>query len=88
MGNSVIIIETVGNHGCQREVKDGGTVYGCGYMGCVDCETRRFIKRLQQNGSIVEAKLIHWPIQGTQGQQLQPSSVVDDLVSGKRTGNF
>lgn len=81
MGSYNIEIEAVGGHGCQREVKDGDKVFGCGRMGCPDCETRRFIKTLRDGGSSVsKAKLTHWP-----GQE---SEVQDDLLTGIRTGNF
>lgn len=81
MGTYNIEIEAVGGHGCQREVKDGGDVYGCQRMGCPDCETRRFIKMLRDGGSSVSiAKLTHW--RGTE------SEVQDDLLTRKRKGSF
>lgn len=81
MGNFRIVIEAVGGHGCQREVKDGGEVYGCRRMGCPDCETRRFVEELKRSQSSVDkATLTHWPG--------QPGEVVDDLVSRKRSGSF
>lgn len=93
MGNWRIEIEAIGGHGCERQVKDGEEVYGCNRMGCPDCECRRFLKQLQQNNSIVEAHLIHWPIPGSHGE-LRPASpgdvgsIVDDLVTKKRAGSF
>ena len=83
MGNFRIEIEAVGGHGCQREIKDGGEVYGCKAMGCPDCEARRFLKQFLAATGItapVKATFTHWPG--------QPSEVVDDLHTGIRKGSF
>jgi hypothetical protein len=81
MGQFRVEIVAVGNHGCQREVKDGGEVTGCGQPGCTDCMTRDFVAALRGGGASIEAATItHWP--GTTGQ------VVDDLVTGRRSGSF
>lgn len=81
MGNYRIEIEAVGGHGCDRGVKDGGTVEGCGESSCPDCQARAFVKKLQGSGSsVAKATLTHWPG--------EPSQVQDDLLSGKRTGSF
>lgn len=82
MGNFRVEIEAVGGHGCQREVKDGETVTGCGRMGCPDCEARRFLKQFLAvtGATLVEAKLRHWPG--------QPGEVIDDLQTRVRKGHF
>lgn len=81
MGTYNLEIEAVGGHGCQREVKDGENVVGCQAASCPDCEARRFVKSLRDNGSSVSrATLTHWP-----GQE---SEVKDDLLTGIRTGSF
>jgi hypothetical protein len=85
MGNFRIEIDAVGGHGCQREVKDGGTVAGCGQPTCPDCLAREFVAKLKSMGVFnyppqSSAKLIHWP-----GQQ---SEVRDDLLTGVRSGSF
>ena len=81
MGQFRIEITAVGGHGCQREVKDGGVVYGCRQMDCPDCQARDFVKQLKTRGCSVEAAtLTHWPS--------LPSEIKDDLVSGRRTGSF
>ena len=81
MGNFRVEVEAVGGHGCQREIKDGGAVYGCQRMDCPDCITREFVGKLTAKGmKPSKATLTHWPGQETQ--------VVDDLVSGKRIGSF
>lgn len=81
MGQFNVSVTAVGGHGCQREVKDGGQVYGCGQMSCPDCIAREFVETLKRRGANVEeAKLTHWP--GT------PTEVVDDLLTRKRTGSF
>ena len=81
MGDFRIEINGVGNHGCGRDVKGGEINAGCGLTGCVDCTAREFTKRLQDAGnSITSATLMHWPQSGPQ--------IVDDLKTGKRTGQF
>jgi hypothetical protein len=84
MGNFRIEIDAVGGHGCERETKDGGTVKGCGQPTCPDCMARKFVADLKAAGMFsntpAAAKLTHWP--GTKEQ------VVDDLLTGKRSGSF
>jgi hypothetical protein len=82
MGNYRIVIDAVGGHGCQRDVKDGEEVQDqCGSTHCPDCAARAFVTRLAHQGNDVRsATLTHWP--GTLAE------VKDDLVSRKRTGNF
>lgn len=81
MGDFNIEIKAVGGHGCDREVKDGGTVYGCGRMGCPDCIARETVETLKRKGvDVKSAKLTHWPG--------QPSEVQDDLLTKVRKGSF
>jgi hypothetical protein len=81
MGTFNVQVTAVGGHGCQREVKDGQTVYGCRRMDCPDCITREYVAQMQRSGaSVSEAKLTHWPG--------EPSQVVDDLLTRKRQGSF
>lgn len=81
MGTFRIEVEAVGGHGCQREIKDGGTVDGCGHPSCPDCMARGFVKDLKEKGnSVLSAKLTHWP-----GDK---SEVRDDLLTGVRSGSF
>lgn len=81
MGMYRLEIEAVGGHGCNREIKDGGTTYGCGHRACPDCEVRALIDQLRAKGSSVsKAVLTHWPD--------TPQTVVDDLLTGVRKGSF
>jgi hypothetical protein len=90
MGNFRVEIQAVGNHGCQREVKNGGIVEGCGQPNCVDCITRDYVKKLKDSGAYFSAtgdrdtmgyaKLTHWP--GANG------TVHDDLLTRIRSGSF
>ena len=61
MGDFRIEIEATGAHGCSRETKEGHRFYGCGKMGCPDCELRRFLASPQVRAGIRVARLIHWP---------------------------
>lgn len=81
MGNFTVEVEAVGGHGCQREAKSGEVVKGCGQPGCPDCAARGFVKALQIHGNnVLRATLRHWPHTDTE--------VTDDLLTGKRRGNF
>jgi hypothetical protein len=81
MGQFIVHVDAVGNHGCQREVKDGEIVTGCRQAGCTDCITREYVEHLRNHGTSVSAATVtHWP--GTE------SEVRDDLLTGKRSGSF
>lgn len=81
MGQFNVSVTAVGNHGCQREVKDGEHVVGCEQSQCTDCVTREYIRRLKRTGAMVGGAVItHWP--GTANE------VRDDLVTGRRSGSF
>lgn len=81
MGQFRVEVTATGGHGCQRELKDGEQVEGCGQPHCPDCIARGFVKELRDRGASVEtAELIHWPG--------QPGEVRDDLLSKKRSGSF
>lgn len=94
MGTFRVEVQAVGGHGCQREVKDGGTVEGCGSPSCPDCITREFVGKLKASGASFwtgnpdlpqpnsdgYARITHWP-----GQS---GTVVDDLLTRIRHGSF
>lgn len=81
MGDFRIEVNATGGHGCQRELKDGADVKDCGNPSCPDCLARRFVRDLTNQGQLVkDALLIHWP-NGT-------PTIVDNLLTGKRSGNF
>jgi len=84
MGTFRVEIEATGNHGCQRGVRDGETlILNCGQPGCPDCLAREFVRKLEAASvdfSVGHAELFHWP--GTDKE------VVDNLLTGKRAGNF
>jgi hypothetical protein len=91
MGTFRVEVQAVGGHGCQRELKDGEVVPGCGSPSCPDCLAREFVGKLRAIGSSFGyqcddpnqtnyARITHWP-----GQS---SAVVDDLLTGKRSGSF
>lgn len=81
MGDFRIEVNATGGHGCQRELKDGSEVGDCGQPSCPDCLARRFVRDLKNQGQMVkDALLIHWPN--------STPTIVDNLVSGKRSGSF
>jgi hypothetical protein len=61
MGDFRIIIDATGGHGCQREVKDGGTVYGCRQQGCPDCVAQEFFEKMSKIASNCRGTFTHWP---------------------------
>ena len=90
MGTFRVEVQAVGGHGCQRELRDGAVVAGCGQPGCPDCITREYVAKLKASGASFwestdpnntgYARLTHWPG--------QTSEVKDDLLTGVRSGSF
>ena len=83
MGNFRIVIDAVGGHGTDRDVKDGETVNFYKDGNKTPDALAKFITeslKWTANCQINSATLIHWPGESTQ--------VVDDLITGKRTGQF
>lgn len=81
MGQFIVSVDAVGNHGCSRDVGDGEFVVGCELPHCTDCITREYVRRLKRSGaSLTSATITHWP-----GSE---SEVLDDLLTGKRAGSF
>ena len=82
MGTFNIKITAIGGHGQDRSKKDGEVVnfYEAG-SNTPDAIAKSFVEFLKISGVNVEAAtIVHWP-----GQE---SEVTDDLLTGKRTGNF
>lgn len=92
MGQFRIVIDAYGGHGCQREVKDGQVLQGCGRQGCPDCEAGSLIADFaRRTGSqIVSASLTHWP--GTTGEVVDEYHVAQAAMmprlSRMRRGTF
>jgi hypothetical protein len=81
VGQFIVHVDAVGNHGCQREKKDGEAVVGCEQSQCTDCITREYVRRLKRSGAMMSAAVVtHWP-----GSD---SEVRDDLLTGMRSGSF
>ena len=81
MGDFRVEVNATGGHGCQRELKNGSTVETCADPSCPDCIARRFVAELVDKGTLVkDALLIHWPS--------SHPTIVDNLISRKRNGNF
>ena len=82
MGTFKIEITAVGGHGQDRSKKEGEVVnfYQEG-NATPDAIAKSFVEAMKIAGiSFQEAKIVHWP--GDAGE------VTDDLLSGKRKGNF
>lgn len=89
MGRSRIVIETVGNHGCDRTAKPGEALKTpCDSPGCLECQIRKVIDSYVASQGTASFTydgcggiIIHWPN--------DPNEVVDDLVKGtRRHGEF
>lgn len=81
MGEFLSTVRASGDHGCQRKRKDGDVVLDCGKPNCPDCITREYVRRLKRAGCLLEeATLAHWPD--------SDHTVVDNLLTGFRTGSF
>lgn len=79
MGNYRIVINAVGNHGQDREKGNGETVdFG---ENSPEAILKRAVEEIKARGeSVTEATIHHWPGSGY--------DVVDNLLTGKRTGSF
>jgi hypothetical protein len=82
MGNYRIVINAVGDHGQDRAKKHGETVdFDVHGENKPEAIVKRAVDELRAHGnSVTEATVHHWP--GTDSQ------VIDNLLTGKRTGNF
>lgn len=90
MGNFKIEIEAVGNHGIDREAKQGSVIAYRTFADDVpsnglssfepDEQAAQFVRQLKFANTIASAKLIHWP---------DTTPIVDDLLTGVREhGDF
>ena len=76
MGNFKIVIEAVGGHGIQREVKQGETIdYAAADPKEPDAMAAAFVREFGRSNNVLSAKLVHWP---------DSSPIVDNLLTGKR----
>jgi hypothetical protein len=82
MGTFKIQITAVGGHGQDRNAKDGEIVnFFENGSNTPDAIAKMCVENLKAWGSVVEsATITHWPD--------EPSTVIDDLLTGKRQGNF
>jgi len=82
MGSFRIEINAVGGHGVDRDVKDGEIVnFFKEGSTTPDAIAKSIVLILQHHGVMVDtATLTHWP--GQEGE------VQDNLITGKRKGNF
>lgn len=85
MGHFKIEIFAIGGHGQDRGKKDGEEVYFFeGGRNSPDAIAKTCVNELQKAGIYFGfdsyARIIHWPG--------QPTEVIDNLVTGIRTGNF
>lgn len=91
MGAFRVELDAVGGHGCQRERRDGDTVYGCGQMNCPDCLTSEYVAKMRRAGVLItSASLTHWPGQPAQVKDEYQLAELAVLPLAKRTrrGSF
>lgn len=81
MGNFKIEIEAVGNHGTDRNAKQGDPiVFGTPGPHNPDALAKQFVDQLAMSCSVSSAKLTHWP---------DTTPIVDDLKNATREyGDF
>lgn len=89
MGDFRIVINAVGGHGQDRDKKDGEIVdFGTNTPEAI---AKEFVEKLKASGcSVDNAYVVHWPLDNYEGQLKngRATQIVDDLITGKRTGNF
>lgn len=95
MGDYRIVIDAVGGHGCQRNIKNNEAItQNCESASCPDCAARRFVAELAKTNNVVAARLEHWPLNmlrhdGAYGDHGgSPGGPIDDLKTGMRAGSF
>ena len=94
MGDFRIVIDGIGNHGQDREKKDGEKVdFEAGGSATPESIAKHCIDELKAAGvNVTEAKVIHWPVDNYGGPELNgrdpQKQIVDDLLSGERKGSF
>lgn len=91
MGDFRIIINGIGGHGQDRDKKNGEIVNFQKDPSSPDALAESFVKQLKEKGvNIEDATIIHWPLDNYGGQLKNGRSqqIADDLLTGKRTGNF
>lgn len=90
MGDFRVTVEAVGGHGCQRDVREGGVVVGCGGATCPDCITSKYVAQMIAAGVHVKgAKIQHWP--DTTGEVIDSFDTSVHGVTHQpriRSGNF
>jgi hypothetical protein len=81
MGNFLIQIEAVGDHGTQRDIKEGETIdYSKSHEHDVERLAKEFVDAYAKRANIVSATITHWP---------ESTPIVDNLVTSKRElGDF
>lgn len=81
MGNFKIEIEAIGNHGTDRNAKQGEPInFGEPGPNSPDALAKQFAEQLAARCSVVTAKLTHWP---------DTTPIIDNLKTGVRDeGDF
>lgn len=94
MGNFRIVIDAVGDHGQDRDKKDGETVdFGTDKPESI---AKKAVEEMKAKGvNVLSAKCYHWPADTVyQGEPTAPldgngkECITDDLVTGVRRGQF
>jgi hypothetical protein len=92
MGDFRIVIDCVGGHGQDRDQKDGQIVdFSKGGETSPEAIALKAVELFKAAGmSPDKAYIIHWPIDNYGGQleNNRSSQIVDNLLTGKRTGSF
>lgn len=91
MGDFRIIINGSGNHGQDRDKKNGEIVNFQEDPNSPDALAEDFVAELRSKGVNVEsAEIIHWPLDNYGGQHKngRTAQITDDLITGKRIGSF
>jgi hypothetical protein len=91
MGDFRIIIDATGGHGQDRGKKSGEIVdFGTDTLNSPEACVKKFLEEFGRSNYIQKAVIVHWPLDnyGGQTENGRFTQIVDDLLTGKRTGNF
>lgn len=89
MGDFRIVIDTVGGHGQDRD-NEGGSPVNFG-ENTPEAYFKKCVEEAISKGIIssdTKAKVIHWPTDNYPESRNPEKQIVDDLLTGERTGSF
>jgi hypothetical protein len=84
-----VLLEGERGQACRTEAGDGEVLKQCGNPRCVDCALRAAVAGLKARGATIDRAVLIHAAAGDKSVESEPAAdVIDDLLTGKRTGTF